>query len=73
MSARPVTGSRSSPVMDATERTCPTFSATRTRTTGTKRPATAMSRWGAVKVGSPTQSAACTLVKSTSSRSTAVT
>ena len=70
-SARPVSGSRSLPVIAATDFTWPTFSATRTNTTGTNSPSTARLKVGVVNVGSPNQPAARTAVKSTSPRSTA--
>ena len=71
--ARPVTGSRSAPVMAATDFTCPTFSATSTTTTGMKRPSTAMSKVGVVNCGRPTHAASRTGAKSTSPRTYATT
>ena len=76
MMVRPSTGSRSCPVIRATDFTCPMFSATSTRITGTNSPI--RERWnsGAWNCGSPSSpsasQAALIAEKSTSPRATAV-
>src|SRR6478735_8887398 len=60
-SARPETPSRFWPVIADTDFTWPMFSATRTRTTGTKRPTTPRWNSGVWKWGRPTQAAASIL------------
>ena len=70
-SARPITGSRSLPVIAETDFTWPTFSAISTNTTGRKRPRTEASNDGVTKSGSPTHAAALNFSKSTSPRSIA--
>ena len=68
-----MTSSRFSPVMADTDFTCPTFSATSTRTTGTNSPSRLTSKAGALKVGTPTHPAWEMAEKSISPRAQAVT
>ena len=57
MIARPMYGSRSRLVIAATALTCPVFSATSAMTAGSTSSAKLSEKLGAVKVGSPNQSA----------------
>ncbi len=70
-SARPMVSSSDRSVMAATALTWPTFSATRTSTTGSMSRAPRSVNDGAVKSGSPTHEAPRTEAQSTSPRTPA--
>ena len=73
-SARPVRSFRAGSVICATPRMCPTFSATSTSTTGMNAGSTVQApRSGPCSVGSPTQAASSTAVRSKSPNAPATT